>query len=255
VTRLHSCRLTTCKFSPAESAGDNPAGVHASQLHARLPDYAACRVRRWSGRCFRWAQVAGDWSGFKRQQLAICLSRDRWDPVSSERCLHSRSRLPVLRDHRAEVQHPEDKSSIFHVLQDQQLCRERDLSVCTAYSNPGPRFRAFCACAIPVDFQACFDWDRADIMPGDCEIVGNRERLQIRRPGTPGGEGYTDSSGSSCHNRRLAERRADNFFFPADCRDRLMSPCSARLRFAERSHLIYSPLSGAAARLHATTAT
>jgi hypothetical protein len=26
-------------------------------------------------------------------------------------------------------------------------------------------------------------------MPVDCEIVGNRERLQIRRPGTPGGEG------------------------------------------------------------------
>jgi hypothetical protein len=47
-------------------------------------------------------------------------------------------------------------------------------------------------------------------MPGDCEIVGNRERLQIRRPGTPGGEGYTDSSGSSCHNRRLAERLANN---------------------------------------------
>ena len=30
-----------------------------------------------------------------------------------------------------------------------------------------------------------------------------------------------------------------------------MSPCSARLRFAERSHLIYSPSSGAAARVHA----
>jgi hypothetical protein len=26
-------------------------------------------------------------------------------------------------------------------------------------------------------------------MPGDCEIVGNRERLQIRRPGTPGVKG------------------------------------------------------------------
>ena len=167
MTRLHSCRLTTCKFSPAESAGDNPAGVHASQLHARLPDYAACRVRRWSGRCFRWAQVAGDWSGFKRQQLAIWLSRDRWDPVSPERCPHSRSRLPLLRDDRAEVQHPKDKSSIFHVLQDQQLCRERDLSVRTASSSSRPSLRACRAGVIPVDFLTFFDWDRADIMPAD----------------------------------------------------------------------------------------
>ena len=137
--------------------------------------------------------------------LAIWLSRDRWDPVSPEWCLHSRSRLPVLRDHRAEVQHPEDKSSILHVLQDQQLCRERDLSVRTASSNSRPSLRACRVGVIPVDFLTFFDWDRADIMPADLEIVAKRRTLTkpVAR------YAWIRFLRSSCHNRPLANNVAN----------------------------------------------
>jgi hypothetical protein len=47
-------------------------------------------------------------------------------------------------------------------------------------------------------------------MPADLEIVGKPRTPTSQQPGTPGGDGGYDSSGSSCHNRRLAERLANN---------------------------------------------